>query len=104
MLMSYGDHDYPLCPDDVKHLVWEAVEYKASHQLNINLPGKRSFSNQPCSGFRLALKRLTQSLLLTIVEALGFYQFVACNCKENQLHYKSLKTSSIETVFNRPSS
>ena len=104
MLVRDGNHDYPLYPDDVKHLVRKTVKYKTPHWLDLDLPSERTFQYEPDSRMRLALKRLSQPLLLTIVKAFCLCQLVARKRQENQLHYKSLNASSIETVASRPSS
>ena len=77
MLVRDGNHDYPLCPDDVKHLVRKAIKNKTPHWLYLDLPSERAFLNELGSRLRLALKRLSQPLLLPIVKALCLYQLVA---------------------------
>jgi len=104
MLVCDGNHDYPLYPDDVKHLVRKTIKNKTPHWLDLDLPGKRAFLNESGSRLRLALKRLSQPLLLPIVKAFCLCQLVARKRQKNQLHYKSLNTSSIVTVSSRPSS
>ena len=104
MLVGDGNHDYLLCPGDVKHLVRKTIKNKTPHRLDLDLPSERTFLNELGSRLRLALKRLSQPLLLPIVKALCLCQLVARKRQENQLHYKSLNTSSIETVASRPSS
>jgi len=74
------------------------------HRLDFDLPGKRAFLNQPGGGLCLSLESFSQSLLLPIVKVFRLCQFVAGKGQENQLHYKSLNTSSIVTVSSRPSS
>ncbi|MEQ1836523.1 MAG: hypothetical protein ABL862_08820 [Candidatus Nitrotoga sp.] len=76
MLVRDSNHNYPLCPDDIKHLVWKTIQYKTPHRPDLNLPGKRTLLNQPGSRFRLMLERLAQSLLQSIVKALCLSQFV----------------------------
>src|SRR3989338_4919505 len=88
MLVCDGNHDCPLYPDDVKHLVRKTIKYKTSYWLDFDLPSERAFLNEPSSRLRLVLKRLSQPLLLPIVKALCLCQLVARKCQENQRHYK----------------
>ena len=46
MLVRDGNHDYPLYPDDVKHLVRKTIKYKTSYWLDFDLPSERAFLNE----------------------------------------------------------
>lgn len=83
MLMCDCNHDYLLCPDDVKHLVRKTVKYKTPYWLDLYLPSEWTFQYESGSRMRLALKRLSQTLLLPIVKALCLCQFVARKRQEN---------------------